>query len=60
MRWPSDKKRTWHTYFAWLPVTILHDGGWHTVWLEPVERRLTQAGRYGEWFYEYRCPTKDV
>jgi hypothetical protein len=51
MRFKIKFEDQWHRWFAWYPVRI----GDERVWLEFVERRITEGGLFDDSFW-YRWP----
>jgi hypothetical protein len=53
MKWSDEKKREWHKWFAWHPITLINpDTGTHvTFWLGSVWRIRINGYYFPYWAY---------
>jgi len=46
--------KEWHRWFAWRPVYITDDNGFHIIWFKDIERLKHYGGIYECNYYTYR------
>lgn len=58
MRWSDNKKREWHRWFAWYPLTIISDDrkSLETYWLETIYRKKKGYRFNNYWTYSIEKP----